>query len=208
MRPYLNSYRYEERTYRLLKDWLEQSFRYELDTMTCESDIVSYIFDTWFPDGVGTYDDIYMEVANRDIANEMLNKYVVPRYYNWAIGWADSEEIEDYQIDKAFVYKLWMILKGTYNKYAPLIRVYKEQEANLMASIKSQGVSRYNDTPQDGGEWADDQHTSNISTSETTTEGGTTAVRLAEIRAMWENLYSDWAAEFKGLFIWVGEVYA
>lgn len=101
-----------------------------------------------------------------------------------------------------------MILKGTFGKYAPLIRIYKEQEASLMASIKSQGVSRYNDTPQDGGEWADDQHTSNISTSETTTEGGTTAVRLAEIRAMWENLYSDWAAEFKGLFIWVGEVYA
>lgn len=86
MRPYLNSYRYEERNYRLLRVWLEQGFSYELDTMTCEADIVSYIIDSWFPDGVGTYDDIYMEVNNRDIANEMLNKYVIPRYYNWAIG--------------------------------------------------------------------------------------------------------------------------
>lgn len=200
--------RYMERTYVMFRDLLEIN-NYHLDNMGGECDIVAGWFDSFFVDTEGAYDDIYEVEADRAIASELTNQYLVPRYYNWAIGYYDeviNEEQAERVVNKHFFYKWWMIMKSTFSKYAPLIKLYKDQEANLMASIKQTGISRYNDTPQDGGDWSNDMHTSNISTSETTTEGGTTAVRLAEIRAMWENLYSDWAAEFKGLFIWIGEL--
>lgn len=81
MRPYLNSYRYEERTYPLLSELLEQT-SYHLDNMGNYYDIIATWFDSYFVDGEGEYDDIYMDEANRDIANELTNKYLIPRYYN------------------------------------------------------------------------------------------------------------------------------
>ena len=200
--------KYVERTYVMLRDLLDNN-DYHLDNMAGEYDIVSSFFDSLFPDTAGEYDSIYNEEANRAIASELTNKYLVPRYYNWAIGYYDevrNEEQAKTTVFKHFIYKWWMILKGTFSKYAPLIKLYQEREATLLANIKQTGISRYNDTPQDGGDWSDDQHTTNISTTETSTEGATTAVRLAEVRAMWENLYSEWAVEFKGLFIWIGEI--
>lgn len=192
----------------MFRDLLEQT-SYHLDNMGGTYDIVAAWFDGYFVDTEGSYDDIYEIEENRAIASELTNQYLVPRYYNWAIGYYDeviNEAQAERVVNKHFFYKWWMIMKSTFNKYAPLIKLYKEQEANLMASIKQTGISRYNDTPQDGGDWSDDQHTTNISTTETSTEGATTAVRLAEVRSMWENLYSEWAAEFKGLFIWIGEI--
>lgn len=88
--------RYEERTYRLFSEWLKDNLNYEyLDNMAGDYAFVDTLFDGRFADTSGTYDNIYMEETDRDIANEMLNKYVVPRYYNWAIGWIDGEETED-----------------------------------------------------------------------------------------------------------------
>ena len=204
----MNNRAYIERYYYTLQDFLMSNANYELDNMVGDWDFVGWMFDSFMGNTEGDYDPIYADNTKNAIANELLNKYMVPRYYNWAIGWVDGEEPNDINtgpLKRHFIYKLWMILKGTYGKYAPLIGVYKDQEAKLMADIKTTGISRYNDTPQDGGDWSSDQHTTNISTSESTSTGATIAVRLAEIRAMWENLYSEWASEFKGLFIWIGE---
>lgn len=201
--------KYSERTYVTLQEMLDDSFSYHLDNMAGEFDLVSNFFDSLFPDTEGPYDAIYDLEANRRIASELTNQYIVPRYFNWAIGYYDeTKNVEQAEriVYKHFIYKWWMILKATFGKYAPLINMYRDRETTLLANIKQTGISRYNDTPQDGGDWSDDQHTTNISTTETSTEGATTAVRLAEVRAMWENLYSEWADEFKGLFIWIGEI--
>lgn len=90
MRPYLNSYRYEERSYRLLRELLDDSFSYHVDNIAGEWHFTASLFDGFFPDTEGDYDDLYDD----PIADEMLNKYVIPRYYNWAIGWIDGEEPE------------------------------------------------------------------------------------------------------------------
>lgn len=200
---------YSERTYITLEDLLSKQSSNHLDNMAGEFDIVAQWFDAFFPDTEGQYDPIYDFEFNRRIASELTNQYIIPRYYNWAIGYYDeTKNIEQAEriVYKHFIYKWWMIMKSTFNKYAPLINLYRDKEASLLANIKQTGISRYNDTPQNGGDWSDDQHTTNISTTETSTEGATTAVRLAEVRAMWENLYSEWANEFKGLFIWIGEI--
>lgn len=200
--------KYSERTYVMFRDLLEQT-GYYLDNMGGTYDLVSSWFDGYFVDTEGSYDPIYDLEDNRRIASELTNNYLVPRYYNWAIGYYDeTKNVEQAEtiVNKHFIYKWWMIMKATFGKYAPLINMYRDKETALLANIKQTGISRYNDTPQDGGDWSDDQHTTNISTTETSTEGASTAVRLAEVRAMWENLYSEWAAEFKGLFIWIGEI--
>ncbi|MBO5811319.1 MAG: hypothetical protein J6R32_10915 [Bacteroidales bacterium] len=192
----------------MFRDLLEQT-GYYLDNMGGTYDLVSSWFDGYFVDTEGSYDPIYDLEDNRRIASELTNNYLVPRYYNWAIGYYDeTKNVEQAEtiVNKHFIYKWWMIMKATFGKYAPLINMYRDKETALLANIKQTGISRYNDTPQDGGDWSDDQHTTNISTTETSTEGASTAVRLAEVRAMWENLYSEWAAEFKGLFIWIGEI--
>ena len=136
--------RYVERTYLTLGDWLNALDYGYLDNMAGEYDIVNLIFDSWLNETEGEYDDIYRVEANRAIASELTNKYLVPRYYNWSIGYFDGEETEPKQQDiyRHFLYKWWMVMKGTFNKYAPLIKIYQEKEATLLANIKQTGISR------------------------------------------------------------------
>ena len=97
---------------------------------------------------------------------------------------------------------LWVLLNAltnTYARYKPVLDAYKEKEATLLAAIKvtSTGSARFNDTPQNGGDYSDDEHTTNITQSVGSTESDSTtpALRLAEIRRYWRNIQKEWVDE-------------
>ena len=70
----------------------------------------------------------------------------------------------------------------------------------------------FNDTPQNGGLWNDDKHTSTITlvngknSNDTTitTDSGTIMSRLKEIRDNLESLYDTWSNEFGKEFVIYG----
>ena len=97
--------------------------------------------------------------------------------------------------------KFLAIFNRTQSKYIKLITLYEAEANNLMQDIKTLSINRYNDTPQNSGDFSDDSHTSTINKHETSTPLVTKMARLEEIRRYWRDIYEEWAKEFRGIFI-------
>ena len=89
------------------------------------------------------------------------------------------------------------IMEQTYDRYATLLKSYDDQKANLLNKVEA--ITRFNDTPQDSGEFADDRHTTHITTSKN--DYDTIMARIDEIDRNYRNLLKDWTSEFEPLFI-------
>lgn len=101
--------------------------------------------------------------------------------------------------------RLFGILMATYQRYSILLEIYSANLSQLMNPINlvNEGTTRFNDTPQNGGNFSDDEHTSTITQIGSTSEndGGTKMQRIAEIQERFKQVYNDWANEFEKLFI-------
>lgn len=143
---------------------------------------------------------------NSQILREFLCLYFLPRYWYECILPHGDEDSEAAKMDcyRRFFNRFMQMLISTYNKYLPIIKAYKEKENLLMARLGSEtrSISRFNDTPQEGGDFSDEQHTTTANTGETTTESDyeTPMARLKQIRDNYENLYNAWASDFDRMF--------
>lgn len=99
-------------------------------------------------------------------------------------------------------------LVGMFNltapRFIPLLQQFKGNEANPIAKITStsNGTTRFNDTPQNSGDFDDDSHTTNITQTIATTETDTGSImeRLDALYKNWRSVLRDWSYEFRGLF--------
>lgn len=141
------------------------------------------------------------------------------RYYDFYIGYVDkwfcpgvaihlSEE--DYErIETRFIRNFTNIYNFTKNKYSELLNYYGAAKNHLLDKVENitatDGEHRVNDTPQNGGSWQDDAHTSlyeSTSSTATNTNDLTTLMnRLNEIQDNYMNVLKAWCNEFNGLFI-------
>ena len=83
-----------------------------------------------------------------------------------------------------------------------LIQNLNNNKQKLLDDVKSSSVARFNDTPQNSGDFSDDQHTSNITTTTSSSNVGTMMQRLNEIEDNIKQLYIDWSDEFRKFIIW------
>ena len=98
--------------------------------------------------------------------------------------------------------KIWSWVEESKERYIPLINMYTNNIGNLLNQIKSSSINKFNDTPQNTNTgFEGDNHVSNISQSETTTDGGTLISRLDEIRQNLHSVYGEWAREFSAFTI-------
>lgn len=111
--------------------------------------------------------------------------------------WSAKEKAEFYEKSNDFIERLLAIMEFTYERYSSLLNIYRDEEADLMAKVES--ITRFNDTPQNSGEFADDSHTTNITTSQN--DYDTYMGRLREIQSYYANVLKDWSDEFSPLFI-------
>lgn len=148
-------------------------------------------------------------ISNLDIINKLHNIVFSDNRKKYIIV-LENNKIDDASIQDAF--NDWLLsynslINKTASKYLTLISLLNEKESSLLAQIKtsSTGTSRFNDTPQssDFQEIEGTDYASNITktSGETTSDGGTTMARLEEVRQNLRNLYTDWAEEFRQLFI-------
>lgn len=112
----------------------------------------------------------------------------------------------DEEIVNDFVRRLCSIYVQSVDRYKTLLGIYTEQKANLMSKVSSTSISRFNDTPQNGGDWSDDEHTSNITRNESENDFTPVMDRIKTIQDNYRNLVKDWMDEFRGLFFIVPEV--
>lgn len=156
------------------------------------------------------------QVGKNTVLKKYINdliKLVVSRYYeHYCVGVIDEDmSHEEYKNEfKFFIQRFINIINMTYDRYSTLLDIYQNNLNNLMKDIKatSKGNVRFNDTPQDGGDYSDDNHTSNISQSETEslTAGATPIERIDEIKRKMANIMKEWSNEFDKLFIEDGNI--
>lgn len=180
--------------------YLEEQGRHEWDAINFYS-----FFKTRFAEA-----PIYKTETNefKDYINDLLIM-VYSRYKGHYCISNYLDDITEEDISKV-TSKLVGIIVMTYPKYAELMKYYKSLEGQLMKQIGSSTVSvgRFNDTPQNGGDFADDEHTSNITRSEVEVgvDGDTPIERLSEIKAKLSSILYDWSNEFDKIFIEEGNI--
>ena len=153
-------------------------------------------------------------------AFEPVINLIYDKYCDWAIGYIDkciwdtteptTEEIG--KIKEKFIRSFATIYQCTSERYLKLLTLYNDTQNKLMEKLTNtiieNGSNRTNDTPQNGGTFEDDEHTSlYMSTDRTTTttiDPETVIDRLDAIQNKYRNLLDDWVKEFKDLFI-IGE---
>lgn len=133
-----------------------------------------------------------------------FKQYIWPRFYQEAIIYTDSDEsesfLEKFCYTKAGQIMSWWISSS--EKYKLLIQNLNNNKTKLLDDVKSSSIARFNDTPQNSGDFSDDQHTSNTTKTENSSNVGTMMQRLNEIEDNIKQLYLDWSDEFRKFIIW------
>ena len=133
-----------------------------------------------------------------------FQKYIWPRFYNEAIIYADLDKNEDF-VEKFARTKIGEIMSwwiSSIDKYSLLIQNLEANKNKLLDDVKSVSISRFNDTPQNSGDFSDDQHTSTVTKTENSSNVSTMMARLNEIEDNIKQLYIDWSNEFRKFIIW------
>lgn len=135
---------------------------------------------------------------------ECFVNYIWPRFYNEAVIYVDPDESEDFvkKFTETKVGQIFVWWKSSMEKYSMLIQNLENNKAKLLDDVKSVSTSRFNDTPQNSGDFSDDQHTSTVTKTENSSNVGTMMARLNEIEDNIKQLYIDWSNEFRKFIIW------
>ena len=134
---------------------------------------------------------------------ECFVNYIWPRFYQEAIIYVDSDEDEDL-VKKFARTKVGQIMawwQSSSEKYSLLIQNLNNNKSKLLDDVKSSSVARFNDTPQNSGDFSDDAHTSTVTKTENSSNVGTMMARLNEIEDNIKQLYIDWSDEFRKFII-------
>ena len=133
-----------------------------------------------------------------------FNNYIWPRFYQEAIIYVDSDDSESF-LEKFCSTKAGQIMswwQSSSEKYNMLIQNLEANKSKLLDDVKSASISRFNDTPQNSGDFSDDQHTSTVTKTENSSNVGTMMASLNEIEDNIKQLYIDWSNEFMKFIIW------
>lgn len=147
---------------------------------------------------------LFSAFAETDESQICFREYIWPRFYKEAIIYVDPDESEDFvkKFAETKVGQIFSWFKASSEKYVMLIRNLSANKAKLLDDVKSVSTSRFNDTPQNSGDFSDDQHTSTITRTENSSNVGTMMQRLNEIEDNIKQLYIDWSNEFRKFIIW------
>lgn len=198
-----NPKRYEERFFWTLREVLDPSFsksEYNLNN----SDVLSIVATMT---GYST-----SLINNGNWTNTNYAKVVdllIKRFWDHYCFYTYSEQVDNDKV-KNFIAKLLMILEMTSPRYLKLLEVYETTKNQLLdpVNITSGGITRFNDTPQDEGDFANDEHTTNLTEDSRTTSNDldTKMGRIREIEKDYNNLILNWSNEFESLFIEEGNI--
>ena len=126
-------------------------------------------------------------------SNSCFWNYIWPRFYQETIIYVDSDESESF-VEKFCRTKAGQIIswwQASTEKYVMLIKNLNNNKAKLLDDVKSSSIARFNDTPQNSGDFSDDPHTSTITKTENSSNVGTMMQRLNEIEDKIKQLYLD-----------------
>ena len=153
-----------------------------------------------------TVDDLITAFGTGKYASDIA-KAVYRRYlYNWA-AYIDLDLADDTieSTKERVVHKLANRFSLTQDRYNVLLDAYESARDKLLANLKSESYSTFNDTPQGSGDFTDDTHVTNYTKTVNNTDFEPMMAKLERVQTRYRNLMADWLDEFRPLF--GGEVY-
>ena len=200
-------YNYYERTYYTLDDirkllvtisgtWTEANGPYAMSSKSFSEFLNACLQKTGLT--------VYRGTIDTQESYQCFRNYIWPRFYQEFVIYVDSDESEDF-VEKFARTKVGQIMswwQSSTEKYSLLIQNLEANKTKLLDDVKSASISRFNDTPQNSGDFSDDQHTSTVTTTTNSSNVGTMMSRLNEIEDNIKQLYIDWSNEFRKFIIW------
>ena len=157
--------------------------------------------DATISDYIDTYlsgkKNILSDNVNTDYIAEMLNRF---NYYSVMNNCYFTAVDNDKQIYAAFIAFTNKII-DTEAKYSKIITNLIAGKDNLLNSAKSISTSRFNDTPQNSGDFSDDEHTSTY-TENTSYLDLDVLSGLNQIDDTISDYYRRWISELRGWMIY------
>lgn len=144
------------------------------------------------------FEDVYNILVNRHWTD-----YVAHTDY-YASETIDENFAPVYDLEP-FFRQFFQVYLSTIEKYNQLFDFYNSYKSHLMDRLGNETKAKYNDTPQNGGDFDNDDHLSTITTTTTEQDVQPLIQRLADIDRLYKKLMSDWADEFKPLFLEPGD---
>ena len=171
---------------------------------------------TWFLDMLTDAD---MEPAvytlsefftDEDLEN-MINALMTIVYYRHSddylykveLEWDESHELDLDDFTKAMK-DIVNVIDLTIPKYAPMLEQTEYASTDPIPQLESEsrGRSRFNDTPQNEGEFNDEEHATNVSSSISSSkvDSGSLMDRLTSMYKNFRAVIQEWSDEFNKLF--------
>lgn len=125
----------------------------------------------------------------------LVMQYILPRFLDEYVVCVKDDEALDDKIKK-FARHFCNIIKSTFSEYSQLISFYDNNRANLLDKLSNTTTTRFNDTPENGGEFEADSYTSNFTKITTESDPGSLISRLDEVRRKLVDIYDKWCNEF------------
>ena len=161
----------------------------------------------------------YLDDTRLDLLNMIISRYWDEYVFISEENMEDGSNILSYPDilykSRIFLGRLINIIEFTYPKYSAILKAYEDEKTHLLdkmeKTISGSDTRRDNDTPQNGGTFDDDTHTSFISQGEVsnTESWDDTPVieRLDKISKLYLQTMKSWCDEFNGLFIEEGNIH-
>lgn len=133
--------------------------------------------------------------------------YIYYTYRDHICVYADKEinPVGNVEATRDFWKNFYTVWNRSHIYYEKLIELQAANEAKFLDQIASstESENRFNDTPDQSGDYSTADYTSNITKAKITskTDGDTVLGRLEEVRRRFTDFYRAWANEFKDLFI-------
>lgn len=146
-------------------------------------------------------------VFGLDHADDIANMLYIRFRRHWMIfedqlmlcGHTEDAEPSQEKVE-AFLDKAYYIYLATFKRYSKLLDLYASYENKLMDGLTDSSIVRFNDTPQDQGDFADDQHTTNITQSSSLRDVESVMDKLDGAARKYRDLMHEWTNEFMQLF--------
>ena len=144
----------------------------------------------------------------KDVIDALMT-IVYQRHSEHFVYWKQMPCNETYNLSvgdfEKYIRTLLNIIELTTPKYLPLLQDQEYYSYAPTSPLKSKttGRTRFNDTPQNMGDWNDEEHATNVSKSvnESEVDSGSIVARLNEAFKDWRSIILEWANEFNQAFL-------
>lgn len=156
---------------------------------------------------VYTLSEFFTDELIEDILNALLtivyDRHSEDYFFKVITSWEIDYQLAQNDFKRA-ISKLINVLNLTLPRYIPLLQQNEIASTNPVAPVNSTsiGKTKFNDTPQNAGNFEDDEHTTNITQSESTTsaDSGSLMERLDQLFKNFRSIILEWSNEFNSLF--------